>query len=83
MAGLDSTKAAVDAGIELVRQARQQVADGLSVDDIAAGMADGPTKDAFVSLVDAAAGMPGEMGDLSPLEALELGQHLLGTLRDL
>lgn len=83
MAGLDNTKQAVTAGIELIRQARRNVADGLGTDDVAAGMADGPTKDAFVALVDAAAGMPHEMGDLSPLEALDLGQHVLGSLSSL
>ena len=83
MAGLDNSKQAVTAGVELIRQARQQVADGLGTDDITAGMADGPTKDAFVSLVNAAAEMPAEMGDLSPIEALDLGQHVLGALGSL
>lgn len=83
MAGLDHTKTTITAGIELIRQARAAAADGFGADDIAAGMADGLTKDAFVALVDAAAGMPAEMGDLSPLEALDLGQHVLGSLSSL
>jgi hypothetical protein len=83
MASLDATKQSLDHAFALVRASRDAAADGFGVDDITAGMADGPVKDALVGLVGAAGQVPGELGDLSPMEALDLGQHLLATLRQL
>jgi hypothetical protein len=83
MASLDATKTALDHAFALVRASRAAAADGLGVDDITAGMAEGQVKDALIGLVDAAGQVPGELGDLSPMEALDLGQHLLAGLRQL
>jgi hypothetical protein len=83
MASLDATKQALDHAFALVRASRAAAADGIGVDDVTAGMADGPVKDALTGLVDAAGQVPGELGDLSPMEALDLGQHLLAGLRQL
>jgi hypothetical protein len=83
MASLDATKQVFNHAFALVRASRTAASDGFGVDDITAGMADGPVKDALVGLVDAAGQVPAELGDLSPMEALDLGQHLLATLRQL
>jgi hypothetical protein len=83
MASLDATKQVFDHAFALVRASRTAAADGFGVDDITAGMADGPVKDALTGLVGAAGQVPGELGDLSPMEALDLGQHLLAGLRQL
>jgi hypothetical protein len=83
MASLDATKTALDHAFALVRASRAAASDGFGVDDVTAGMADGPVKDALTGLVDAAGQVPGELGDLSPMEALDLGQHLLAGLRQL
>jgi hypothetical protein len=83
MASLDATKTALDHAFALVRASRDAASDGFGVDDVTAGMADGPVKDALRGLVGAAGQVPAEMGDLSPMEALDLGQHLLAGLRQL
>jgi hypothetical protein len=83
MASLDATKQALDHAFALVRASRDAAADGFGTDDIVAGMADGHVKDALRGLVDAAGQVPAELGDLSPMEALDLGQHLFAGLRQL
>jgi hypothetical protein len=83
MPSLDATKQVFNHAFALVRASRDAASDGFGVDDVTAGMADGPVKDALVGLVGAAGQVPTEMGDMSPMEALDLGQHLLAGLRQL
>lgn len=83
MPALTETTEAIDAVFELLRAARDAAADGVSVDDLTAGMPEGPVKAAVVRAAAGADKIPGEIADLSWTEGLELGEHVLARVREL
>lgn len=83
MVGLTETTEAIDAVFELLHAARDAAADGVSVADLTDGMAEGPVKAAVVKAAEGADKIPGEVDDLSWTEGVELGQHVLGKVREL
>lgn len=80
--GVTETQEAISGAFTFVSEARRAAADGLSMDDVLAGMADGPMKEALRQAYDGASRIPDEIADLSLAEGASLAIYTLDKLRE-